>query len=125
MSYSIKVDHQNKLIRYRHSGQIKIEDIGKAWDEFLKLKEFTEQGYNLLSDYRDGVFDMKIETVYEIVQILVPLKPILSGKKQSMILGDPYSTAGSMLFENEVYEKVGFLVKVFSTKKAAMDWVMR
>lgn len=123
MSYTINVDHDLKIIRYTHGGDIQMDEIGKAWDEFLQLKEFTKQGYNLLSDYSGGVFIMTIDVVETIVQLLEHLKPILQGKKQSLILTDPFSTAGSILFEQEVNRRIGFIVKVFSTKAAAVKWL--
>jgi hypothetical protein len=122
-NFTIRTDHELKIVRYTHSGDITKTDIGEAWDEFMRMEEFTHQKYNLLSDYRDGRFNIPLEEVDEIVNILYALKEILSGKKQSIIINDPYSTAGTVLFKHEVYEKVGFLVEIFSTEEAAIDWL--
>ena len=123
MNFTIKTDHKNKLIRYCHTGLIKREEIGKAWDELLKLKEFTEKKYNLLSDYRKSKFIGGIEDVDIIIDILFSIKEILKSKKQALILDEPVSTALSMVFEERVYEETRFKVKVFSTIDEALIWL--
>jgi hypothetical protein len=123
MSYSINTDHQNRIIHYRHSGFIGKDEIGMAWQEFLQMKEFTELKYNLLSDYTDAKFNMNIKDIDEITGFLARLKPILDGKKQALIMTEPMTTALSLLFEGDVNEQVGFIVKVFSEKEAGLNWI--
>lgn len=124
VNYSISLDHDNKIIRYKHVGKLKMQDIGQAWDDFLKIEEFTQGGYNLLSDYSKAIFDMDMDQVYEIVNILDSMGPILHGKKQSIIIQDPYSTAGSILFEQISQKQLIFKIKIFSTETAALKWLL-
>jgi len=125
MNYTIKIDHKLKIIRYSHSGLIeRKEEIGKAWEELLSLKEFTELNYNLLSDYRNSTFNLPFEDIGLIIDFLYSIKHILNGKKQSMILDDPKSTAMSLLFEIEIYKKMNFSVKIFSTEEGALSWLI-
>jgi hypothetical protein len=124
MSYSIELDHQNKLIRYKHSGVITKNDIGQAWQEFLQMDEFTKMGYNLLSDYTEAKFNMELDEVNQITEFLHSIKAILNGKKQALIVNDPYNTVISVLFEGDVNHKVGFNVKTFSTQKSAFNWLV-
>jgi len=123
MDYTLRIDHDNKLIHYKHYGDITKEDIGLAWQELLKLDEFVQMQYNLLTDYREAKFLMKENEVGEITMFLSQLKPILNGKKQALLLSEPLSTALSMLFVGEVVKEVGFIVEVFSTMKAALRWI--
>ncbi len=123
MKYSIHLDHTLKIIRYRHSGLIYAEEIEDAWSKFLAIPEFTHSHYNLLSDYRGGTFKMQLEDISMIIDYMKAIEPIVKGKKQALIVDDPYSVAGSMLFENKVYREVGFIVKVFSTEEAALKWL--
>lgn len=125
MSYEISIDHKLKIIRYKHSGIIHAPDIELAWKEFLNIKEFTQDKYNLLSDYRDGKIDIPVTSLPDIITFMLAIEDIVKGKKQSIIVSDPYSTAASILFENEVYKKTGFLIKVFSTEEAATKWLLR
>lgn len=123
MSFSIKVDSTYKLIRYNHSGVISKEDIGVAWQELLKLKEFTQLKYNLLTDYRGSTCKIEVEEVELICDFLLTLKYILKDKKQALIIDEPMGVAISTLFEGEVNKKIGFNVRVFSSQEAAINWL--
>ena len=125
MNYTIEADDTLKIIRYKHFGKVDKEGIGKAWQELIMLKEFTELNYNLLSDYRGAAFNLSLEDVELISDFLSSLKHILNGKKQSLIIDDPKATAFSIIFEDKIYEKIGFKVKVFSTIEAAVDWLVK
>lgn len=123
MKYTININHELKLIEYQHSGLIYAEDIGEAWKEFLAIEEFTNLKYNLLSDYRNGKFQFQPEIVYDIVKYMEQIEMIVREKKQALIVDDPLSVAESLLFENEVNKKVGFIVRVFSTENSALRWL--
>jgi hypothetical protein len=123
MNFNIRIDHNNKVIIYKHFGEIKKEDIGAAWYEFLQMEEFTQKKYNLLSDYSEGKFILDVKEVDEITEHLYKLKDILENKKQAIIINEPVSAAISVLFEGEVNEKVGFKVTIFSTIEAGMKWL--
>lgn len=123
MDYSINIDNDLKIIRYKHSGVLGFNDIGAAWEEFLGLKEFTEKKYNLLSDYRGATFNMKVEKIGDIIEFMKGIRHIVNGKRQSIIIHDPYSTAGSMIFSNKVFDEIGFEVKIFTTEDAAIKWL--
>lgn len=122
MSFTLEIDHLHQIIRYQHQGSLQVEDIGCAWEELVQLEEFTKKGYNLLSDYRDASFDFAMDNIDIIVNILEQM-PFLREKKQAIIINDPYSTAGSLVFEEQVYQETGFIVKTFTTAKAAFEWV--
>lgn len=123
MSFTIKVDNDLKLVKYNHSRVLSKEDIGMAWQELLKLKEFTELKYNLLTDYRDSTCKIEVEEVDLICVFLVTLKDILKDKKQALIIDEPLGVAISTLFEGEVNKKIGFIVRVFSSQEAATNWL--
>lgn len=123
MKYTISIDHKLKMIRYTHSGRIKPEDIGEAWGELLALNEFTQLKYNLLSDYRNGSFQIALDFLPELMGFMRSIESVVRGKKQAIIVEDPYSVAGSMLFENEVQKEIGFNVQVFSTEVSALRWL--
>jgi len=124
MEYSIDIDHDRKLIIYRHSGFLTTDNIGEVWTQLLAMPEFTQMKYNLLSDYRNSRFIFSVEEVTEIVNFMRNIENMVRGKKQALILEDPRSTAASMLFEQKVYDEVGFDVQVFSTEKAALRWLL-
>ena len=124
MRFSIKLDHDLKIVSYTHSGKIELNDIGSAWQQFLSMPEFTEQKYNLLSDYRDAVFNFPSAMVKDILDYLVNLEHILRGKKQVLLVDNPGNTAISMLLEADVNFKIGFIVRVFTDEQAALNWLL-
>lgn len=123
MNYSVDVDHDLKLVRYKHTGKIQAPEIEQAWGDFLNLKEFTEKKYNLLSDYRNSKFDIPLEYLPAIVEFFKPISHIVKGKKQALIIDDYYSMAASILFVEKMFSEIGFIVQVFSTEEAAMEWL--
>jgi hypothetical protein len=123
MNYSIEIDHDKKIFKYKHSGLITKDDIGQAWQEMLQTKEFTILKYNMLTDYSDAEYDMILTDVDEITTFLKGLKEILHKKKQALVVNDPVTTAFSLLFENQVVTEVGFNVKVFNSVESALVWL--
>jgi len=125
MNFTIEIDKQLKIIRYKHSGDIKKDDIGEAWNNFLGMIEFTEQKYNLLSDYRDSVFIANQSDIDIICTFLSNIKNIIDGKKQAIIVDNPSNTALSYIFEDQIYKQTNFIVKIFSTEEAAINWLIK
>ncbi len=124
MKYNISIDHELRIIRYKHSGIIHAEDIEDAWSDFLKIQDFTQNKYELLSDYRNGKFQMKLSDLSGVIGFMHEIENIVKGKKQALIVDNPYSVATSILFKNKVYKEIGFNVKVFSTEPAALKWLI-
>lgn len=123
MKYSISIDHELRIIRYRHSGIIHAEDIEEAWGEFINMPDFTQNKYELLSDYRDGKFKIPLSHLSEMIKFMRKIEAHVKGRKQALIVDSPYSVAGSIIFKNKVYKEIGFDVKVFSTEAAALKWL--
>jgi hypothetical protein len=124
MGYTIELDHPNKLVRYSHKGEISKENVGEAWEEFLKLNEFVKDGYNLMSDYREARFQISFDEVYAISDFLFHIRDILHKKKQALIISEPMNKPISVLFEGEINHRIGFVVKVFATEDKAMEWLL-
>ncbi len=125
MSYSIEVNDEMKIIFYKHSGLIEKRELGEVWEELLGIKEFSEGGYNLHSDYRNGKLNLIDSDTEFISDFLNSVKHILKGKKESVLVADISSTAIAMLFEHDLHSSIGFDVKVFSTEKAALDFLLK
>jgi len=121
--YNLETDKNLKIIRYTHSGLISRKELGTAWTEILQKDEFTKSGYNLLSDYRNADFDFTVDETDVIWDFLESIKHILNGKRESVITDKPFTTAISMLFEKQLYSKMGFNIKIFSTEQAALHWL--
>ena len=123
MTYTIQLEHNTKIVKYVHKGTLDKSDIGEAWHKFLVIPEFTSKEFNLLSNYSEAKFDLCLEDIDLVCGFLGELEHILRGKKQAIVINDPLSTALTMLFENKIYEQIGFNVGVFSTEEVAREWL--
>ena len=123
MSYSIKIDHEKKYIHYSHDGLIKRKEIGDVWIELSNIKEFSTGKYNLLSDYRNGIFNFSVKDINVIEEFLKSKKEMLEGKKNSVIVDNPADTVIGFLFENNMSKEINFHVKTFSTLNAAISFL--
>ncbi|MBN1116117.1 MAG: hypothetical protein JXA77_02865 [Bacteroidales bacterium] len=123
MPFTIEIDHSIKIVRNTYYGIIVKEDLSNVWHHLLTLKEFTELKYNLFSDYRKSNFDIIPKEEDRMLDFLVSIKHILDGKKEAAILNNPKDTALSVLMQMQAFEKVGYIVKLFSTEIAAINWL--
>ncbi len=123
MKYSISIDHELKIVRYRQSELINVEDICEAWNELLTFQEFTVLKYNLLSDFRNGKFQIKIGYLSEAINFLESIETIVRGKEHALIVEEPYSVAISLLFIEKANKQVGFNVQLFTTEVSALKWL--
>ncbi|MBN1951646.1 MAG: hypothetical protein JW801_10610 [Bacteroidales bacterium] len=123
MPFRTEIDLDRKIIRNTYTGMISREDLGTVWRHLLTLKEFTELKFNLLSDYRASKFNIARSEGDRLLQFLISVKPILNGKKEAAIISDPKDTALSLLLQLETFEKVGYIVSIFSTEGAALQWL--
>ncbi len=124
MRYTIKINHDKKYISYSHSGLIERKEIGEVWIQLINMKEFRQEKYNLLSDFRGAKFDFCAKELSVIELFLDSIRIILDGKRNAVIVDTPYETVISMLFENSLSKKMNFHVKTFSTLDSAIDFLM-
>ena len=125
MSFSIVADKEHKIIKYKLSGVLDESNMGTAWKEIIKMKEFYESGYNILSDYRDAVFKFSINETNFLDEFIFNIRRLLKGKKSAVIVNVPIYTAISVLIKEKFINVPDFDVKIFSTEEAAIDWLSK
>lgn len=124
MSFEIHKNEINRFFEYRHTGLIQRDDVGDAWREMLNEKDFTVNGFDILTDYSGGEFAFSIEHTEVIDEFLYSIRHILKGKRQAVVADNPFSTALSMLYASKLYDEIGFSIEVFSTREAAVRWLI-
>ncbi len=125
MSYSIIPDKKLKIIKHKLIGDLDKSNMGKAWEEIAKMKEFDELGYNVLSDYRDANFKFKIEETEFLDDFIAGVKEIMNGKKGAVIVSVPLNTAISVLITEKFKKVPNYEIKIFSTEEAAIEWLSK
>lgn len=123
MAYSIELNHEFQFIRYSHSGEIERKEIGEAWREIIELKEFTQLGYNLLTDYRGGVFFISIDEISLVDDFPGKIKHLLKGKRNAVIVDNPNEHVLSMLVGMDKDIAMNYYVDLFSTEEAALNYL--
>lgn len=123
MPFTITPIHESRLIIYRHTGDIPETELDTAWEQLMRMDEFTTQKYDLLSDYRFSSFTFSVDKVYEILEFFKQNRRIVDGKKHAIVVNAPFATAGSQLLEHDARKVSGFDINVFSTVEAAMNWL--
>lgn len=118
------INTELKLVIHKYKGDVTTHHLKNAWHTFMHLKSFTSEGYNLISDYSEGKFRIRLSELNVARAFLKRHRYMLQGKKEAVITKDPYTTAISSLFEQYAHEDAGMIVKVFSTKDAAFKWIM-
>ena len=88
------------------------------------MKEFTEMGYNLISDYSEGSFDFNVSELFVIDDFLHSIKTLLNKKKNAVIVNNPLDTVISVIYQEKAEQELGFSVKTFYTLEAAIAFVM-
>lgn len=121
--YDIEVDKGYKFIKQTYYGDIHSNEIGTAWKEILKIPEFSNGDYNLFSDYRKSTYLFDLDDLDVIWKFFYSIKDIVKGKKEAVLNIIPQNVAISMIFEYQIYQEIGFNVKVFSTEEAALRWI--
>lgn len=121
--YTLELDHELKLIRYKHIGLIEEKDINVVWVKLLEMKEFTDQKYNLLSDYTQGKFNIQPQELPTILEFMRNIEHIVRGKKQALVVSEPLTVAISVLFQIQIRKEVGFNVKIYSSVENALEWL--
>lgn len=125
MDYTIKIDKDLKIIIYRVLGEVKTSEMGNGWKKVFGMKEFIESGYNILADYSKSEFNFSLMDTEKLVPILNSSNSKIPNKKFAVIANIPYNTAVSMFIQEMFHASLGYLTKVFSTEKAAMEWLKK
>jgi hypothetical protein len=119
------MDDDKKIIIYKHFGLLSLNEIRDVWDMLVQMKEFTVQGYNLISDYSEADFAFSVQNMGAICDYYDTVREVMKGKKEAIITSKPRTTALSVLFENETLRNLNFEAKTFSTYEVAVDWLMK
>jgi len=124
MSYTIEIEKEIEIIKYRVFGSIEKSDIGFGWEAVINTKEFSELEYYVLADYSKAEFNFSIADTGVLDEIIDASKQTLIGKKTAVVVNIPRSTAITMLVKEKFDANLGHSVKIFSTEDGAMKWLL-
>lgn len=123
MKHKIEIDREHLLIRHKNDGVIELNEIKETWEEIIKLREFKESDYRLLSDYRKGHFNFTMADVEEIFYIIRCHRELFEGRLKVLLIDNPKNTVISVLSARFAYKEFGFKMVQFYTEEAALRFL--
>jgi hypothetical protein len=84
---------------------------------------FSELGYDILTDYSKAEFNFSIADTKVLDPILKASRSKVPGKKIAVVVSIPYTTAITMIVQEKFHSDLGYITKIFSSREAAMQWL--
>lgn len=97
-NYEHRIDHQRLIIFRDFHNEISLEEIKASWNNVLQKREFLEQNYDLVSDYRNVKLDVHLKQMSEVYRFYHQNKDQLTGSRHAVIADSPVPTAFSTFF---------------------------
>lgn len=119
------IDHHKKIIYRKFESALTLKDIRESWNEILKMDEFADYNYNLISDYRNADLKIKFRQIREVVAFYINNKKKLKGSCHAVVTNSPRPTAFSTFFERNYDTIIPLTYKTFSTIEEALQWLSK
>lgn len=120
MKQEYNIDQKEKMIYHFISGDCDIDDFENAANKLIGDENFDQQ-YNILNDLSRCRFKFRHENLDRFVQFFIEQFGSRTGKS-AIVVESPVETAVASLFQKRVEETRK--IHLFSTYKAAIDWLM-
>lgn len=105
------------------SGLITFEDVVRYIDELKNLQKFPKK-LLILTDSVNGRFEFTAEEDQKIASMVQQHAPHFEVIKDAIIIDDPRTTAYSLLYRNASSNIPNYLFEIFSTREAAINWLL-
>lgn len=120
-----QIDHHKKIIYRKFESALTLEDIRESWNEILKMDEFVDQNYDLISDYRNADLKIKFRQIWEAVAFYIKNKDKLIGSCHAVVTNSPRPTAFSTFFERNYDTIIPMAYKTLYTTEEALQWLSK
>jgi len=123
MSDFYKYDLNSELnILYKdYYGPISIENIFSSWEHAFTNNIIPSDIKGFILDFRKSTFDFRAEKFIEIANFYKSHIDFFKGKKVALISTNPNDLVVPLLFNTK---DKGYSSKSFSTKEAALNWIL-
>lgn len=116
-------DHSRKVIYRAFKNLLYLEDIRESWNIILEKKEFIDDDYDLISDYRQVVMKINFRNIFEVFRFYSQNKDYIKGSNHAVITNSPRPTALSTFFESNASLLFPISYKTFSSYNKALEWL--
>jgi len=116
-------DHNRRVIYREFENHLYLEDIRESWNIILDTKEFVDNDYDLVSDYRQVVMKIGFRQIFEVLRFYSRNKDYIKGSNHAVITDSPRPTAFSTFFEGKASVFYPINYKTFSSYNKALEWL--
>lgn len=121
----LSLDHHQEIIFRKFKSALTLEDIRESWNEILKMDEFVNYNYDLISDYRNADLKIKFRQIWEVVAFYIKNKDKLKGSCHAVVTDSPRPAAFSTFFERNYDTIIPMNYKTFATTEEALQWLSK
>jgi hypothetical protein len=117
------INRDTGIIETIFEGKITFEDIVDYITQLRNIEKFPKR-LLILSDCVHGRFSFTSEEDQLIAGIVKQYAPAFEQIKDAIIVDDPRTTAYSVLYRNASAYIPNYQFEIFSTRQAAIDWLL-
>ncbi len=122
---NIEVICKETVIKKSFTGELEINTIINSWIEIVELYRTYRINKCLLLDYCNTKISFTRSDKDLFIAFALLKKECFKNLKIGILTSDPTSTCFFLLIQGEIFRKVGCDLKVFSTEKAALKWILK
>lgn len=120
---NISYDKNLDIFYEQFIGSLTIEDLVAHHISFGKRKDLPKK-YKLLIDYTQAKFKFEIDELDKLVAVLKQFILNFDYVKMAILHSKPLEQAINMIFNDMVKNTPNFYTEIFSTKEAAIKWLL-
>mgnify|MGYP006287599587 CR=1 FL=1 len=117
------LDHSRQVIYREFKNLLNLEDIRESWNIILNTKEFVDDDYDLISDYRQVEMKINFRQIFEVLRFYSQNKDYIKGSNHAVITDSPRPAAFSTFFERNASLLFPINYKTFSSYDKAHAWL--
>jgi len=115
-------DHLAKITFTTMSGEINLRILRSELSLIWSSTEYNPD-YSVLVDLRYATFDLDTNDIPEVLEIFSAMPGKKKNRKFALLTATPQQVALSTMFGQNIKARYPFIVEVFSTQEAALNWL--
>jgi hypothetical protein len=117
------INRDTGIIETTYEGKVTFGDIVNYINQLRNIEKFPKR-LLILSDSVHGRFSFTSEEDQQIAGLVKQYAPLFEQIRDAIIIDDPRTTAYSVLYRNASAFIPNYEFEIFSTRQAAIDWLL-
>lgn len=115
-------DKKNGVFYKVQKGEVCFEDMIDSWNDIIGKNKIPDNTNKFILDYLQARHNISTDEIAKIIKFYRAYNHVFENAKIAFITNDPDQTTLPILINNEI-ASISF--KPFSTKEAAINWLIR